>query len=129
MKTKIKNISIKGLRGVKKSINLNLNEKSILLYGDNGTGKSSITDAFEWFYYDRVNHLSNEEIGRDGKEALRNTYLDETEPATIRIEFSSNTLTSEKSLNIKKGKLVTESSNSEDFFYNTYLSLKKRIYC
>ncbi len=116
MKTKIKNITIKGLRGVKKQIDLNLNGKSILLYGDNGTGKSSITDAFEWFYYDKVTHLSNEEIGRDGKEALRNTYLEETEPATIQIDFSSDILTSEKSLNIKKGKLVTENSNSEEIF-------------
>lgn len=116
MKTKIKNITITGLRGVKKQIDINLNGKSILLYGDNGTGKSSITDAFEWFYYDRVNHLSSEEIGRDGKEALRNTYLEETESATIHIDFSTIALTSRKSLNIKRGKLVTENSNSEDAF-------------
>jgi energy-coupling factor transporter ATP-binding protein EcfA2 len=116
MKTKIKNITIKGLRGVKKQIELNLNEKSILLYGDNGTGKSSITDAFEWFYYDKVNHLSNEEIGRDGKEALRNTYLEETESAAIRIDFSALAISSEKSLIIKKGKLITENSNSEEKF-------------
>lgn len=116
MKTKIKKITIKGLRGVKKQIELNLNEKSILLYGDNGTGKSSITDAFEWFYYDKVRHLSNEEIGRDGKDALRSTYLEDTEPASIKINFSSSTLSSEKSLNIKKGKLVVESLNSEEQF-------------
>lgn len=116
MKTKIKNITIKGLRGVKKQIDLSLNGKSILLYGDNGTGKSSITDAFEWFYYDKVNHLSSEEIGRDGKEALRNIYLEETESAAIRIDFSSIALSSEKSLNIKKGKLITENSNSEDAY-------------
>ena len=116
MKTKIKNITIKGLRGVKKQINLNLNGKSILLYGDNGTGKSSITDAFEWFYYDKVNHLSNEEIGRDGKEALRNTYLEEAEPASIQIDFSAISVSSEKSLNNKKEKLVTENSNSEEIF-------------
>ena len=116
MKTKIKNITIKGLRGVKKQIDIDLNGKSILLYGDNGTGKSSITDAFEWFYYDKVNHLSSEEIGRDGKEALRNTYLEETESSAIHLDFSTIALSSEKSLNIKKGKLVTENSNSEDAF-------------
>ncbi|MCK9399188.1 MAG: AAA family ATPase [Bacteroidales bacterium] len=116
MKIKIKNITIKGLRGVKKQIDLDLSGKSILLYGDNGTGKSSITDAFEWFYYDKVNHLSNEEIGRDGKEALRNTYLEETESAAIRIDFSDVGISSEKSLNIKKGKLVSENSNSEEKF-------------
>ena len=72
MATKIKNISITGLRGIKDSISLPLNEKSILLYGDNGTGKSSISDAIEWFYTDRVSHLSGSEI--DLKEALRNSH-------------------------------------------------------
>ena len=116
MKTKIKYVSIKGLRGIRKQINLNLNGKSILLYGDNGTGKSSITDAFEWFYFDKVEHLSNEEIGRDGKEALRNTYLTDIEPTTMKLELSLNSLSSEKSLNIQKGKLTTDVSNSEETY-------------
>ena len=56
---KIKSISMKGLRGVKEELTLPLEQKSIILYGDNGTGKSSITDAIEWFYYGRIEHLSN----------------------------------------------------------------------
>ena len=44
---KIKNIHIKGLRGVKEELILPLEQKSIVLYGDNGTGKSSITEAIE----------------------------------------------------------------------------------
>ena len=43
--TKIKNLEITGLRGVRETLNLNLNKKSILIYGDNGTGKSSLTDS------------------------------------------------------------------------------------
>jgi DNA repair exonuclease SbcCD ATPase subunit len=43
---KIKNFQISGIRGVKSDIAVPLNGKSILLYGDNGSGKSSITDAF-----------------------------------------------------------------------------------
>ena len=39
MPTKIKKISITGLRGVKEKIELLLSEKSILLYGDNEQGK------------------------------------------------------------------------------------------
>lgn len=116
MKTKLKKIIIKGLRGIKNDITLNLNEKSILLYGDNGTGKSSITDAFELFYYDRVGHLCSEEIGRDGKEALRNTNLTDNESASINIEFSQDKLNSEKALNIKKDKLVSEVSNNNAEF-------------
>jgi len=36
---KIKSIEIKGLRGVKETLPLQLNGKSIVLYGDNGMGK------------------------------------------------------------------------------------------
>jgi predicted ATPase len=116
MKVKIKNILITGLRGIKNQINLDLEEKSILLYGDNGTGKSSITDAFEWFYYDRVDHLISEEIGRDGKEALRNIHLADNDNANIQIKCTSDKIDNTKSLNIKRGKLITENTNNEDSF-------------
>lgn len=70
---KITSINIAGIRGIKDLLVLNLKKKSILLYGDNGSGKSSITDAFEWFYYDRIGHLVSEETGaKKGKGALRN---------------------------------------------------------
>jgi len=39
------------------------------------SGKSSITDAVEWFYYDRVDHLSTQEIGRGGIPALKELAL------------------------------------------------------
>ncbi len=89
MKTKIRSLKIKGIRGIRESISLNLNNRSVLIYGDNGTGKSSLADAFEWLYYDQVQHLSNEEIGRKkGKDALRNTFLDDTEESSIEIGYS-----------------------------------------
>ena len=117
MKTRINKIAISGFRGVKKQAELDLNGKSVLLYGDNGTGKSTIADAIEWFYYEKVKHLSNEEIGRDGKEALRNAYIEDSEPASINIDLSSNNLSNNKKLNLKKGKLVIENSSDEaDFF-------------
>ncbi len=73
---RIKYIEIKGLRGIKQSLNFILDStQSILLYGDNGSGKSSITDAIEWFYYDRVEHLSKREIGPKGISALRNVHI------------------------------------------------------
>jgi len=68
MSTKINKISLKGIRGVQETMELSLSQKSILLYGEKGSGKSSISDALEWFLNDRVNHLSGSEI--DLKEAL-----------------------------------------------------------
>lgn len=114
MATKIKNISISGIRGVRNSIVLPLNEKSILLYGENGTGKSSISDAIEWFYNDRVSHLSGGEI--DLKEALRNSYLNDTDISSTAIDYSRNSLNTIKSLFNKKGRLVSELSNASEEF-------------
>ncbi|SFT05335.1 RecF/RecN/SMC N terminal domain-containing protein [Porphyromonadaceae bacterium NLAE-zl-C104] len=118
MTTKIKSISITGIRGIKESILLPLNEKSILLYGDNGTGKSSISDAIEWFYTDKVSHLSGSEI--DLKDALRNSYQKDTDIASIAFSYNRNVIDATKSLFSKRGKLTSELSNSSDDFQEYY---------
>jgi len=120
MKTKIKNITITGIRGIRESIFLPLNEKSVLLYGDNGTGKSSISDAIEWFYNDRVSHLSGSEI--DLKEALRNSDLKDTDTSSIEITYNRNLLDNTKKLFNKKGKIIPEISNSSDDFQKYYVA-------
>ncbi len=116
---KINSIKISGLRGVKEPLSLNLNKKSILIYGDNGTGKSSITDSFEWFFYDSIEHLSNEEIGRrKGKDAVRNIFIPDTEDGYIELKFDDNNLDSKKSID---NSLRNSLSNTSDEL-NNYLS-------
>jgi len=114
MPTKIKKISITGLRGVQKTMELPLSEKSILLYGDNGTGKSSISDSVEWFFNDSVSHLSGSEI--ELKDAMRNANLNITEVSSVGMDFSKTTFSSDKTLASKKGKLVTDYSNKSNEF-------------
>ena len=114
MPTKIKKISITGLRGVQKTMELHLSEKSILLYGDNGTGKSSISDSVEWFFNDSVSHLSGSEI--ELKDAMRNANLNSTDVSSVEMDFSKTTFSSEKTLASKKGKLVTDFSNKSTEF-------------
>lgn len=118
MATKIKSISITGIRGIKDSITLPLNEKSVLLYGDNGTGKSSISDAIEWFYTDKVSHLSGSEI--DLKDALRNSYQKDSDTASIAISYNRNVIDATKCLYIKRGKLTSELINSSNDFEKYY---------
>jgi hypothetical protein len=113
---KIKNIHIKGLRGIKEELALPLEGKSIVLYGDNGTGKSSITDALEWFYYNKVAHLSSEEIGKSGIEAMRNILLPNDKEASLEIKYSKNELNCIKSIEMKKGSLRSDSSNKTVHF-------------
>lgn len=121
MSIKIKNVLITGIRGIKNTVTLPLNEKSILLYGDNGTGKSSISDSVEWFYTEKVSHLAGSEI--DLKDALRNAYLDNSHTSSVKIEYNKNIIDATKSLVYKKGKLVSEISNSttefEKYFSNS----------
>lgn len=120
MTTKIKNITIEGIRGIRDTISLPLNEKSVLLYGDNGTGKSSISDAIEWFFTDKVSHLSGSEI--DLKEALRNSFQDDSSTSSISILFSRNIIDATKNLSIKRGKLTTNISNTSNDFLKYYFS-------
>ncbi len=52
----VKTISIKGFRGIPE-LDLELEGKSLVLKGENGTGKSSIVDSIEFFFTGGVSHL------------------------------------------------------------------------
>ena len=54
---KIESVKVNAFRGIPE-LELNLDEKSLLLQGENGTGKSSIVDALEFFFTGNVSHLS-----------------------------------------------------------------------
>ena len=122
---KINKIEISGIRGIKNILNLDLGKsKSVLIYGDNGSGKSSITDAMEWFYYDRVEHLSSEEIGRKGIEALRNIFIDDGQEAYMELKLSDSKFDSQKQLVLKRSKLDSKYSNASQEFKD-YLEKSK----
>lgn len=110
---KIKSITIKGFRGIKNQFVLPLSEKSGLFYGDNGTGKSSIADAIEWFYKDDVAHLASKEID---KAALRNFSLSEQETASVQLAFTTSNLETDKRLFLKREKITTEFLNPSSEF-------------
>ena len=122
MTIKIKKVSISGLRGVQETLEIPLNGKSILLYGDNGTGKSSISDSIEWFFNDTVSHLSSSEI--DLKEALRNANLTDSQLSSIEIDFTKDSVNSQRTISKAKGKLVHGYSNKSNDF-NEYLNQTK----
>ncbi|MDO8869670.1 MAG: DUF2813 domain-containing protein [Methanobacteriaceae archaeon] len=61
MVLKIKKMHIKAFRGIKDSEIL-LNEKSLLICGENGTGKSSIVDSIEFFFKGKVSTLKGSGI-------------------------------------------------------------------
>ena len=110
---KIKSINITGIRGVKDKLPLNLVKKSILIFGENGTGKSSLTDALEWFYKDRIEHLAGAQVGT--KNALRNIFLPDSEEGKVEILYANKNLDNEKTISKS---LTVFNSNSTKEFYN-----------
>jgi len=114
--TVIKSLFIKGLRGIKNELTLLPGGNSFIIFGDNGSGKSSITDTLEWFYKNRVSHLTGEEIGRIGQEALKNTLLPHDEESFTSIEFNDNSLDSQKKIYHKKNSIQSEYSNTTPQF-------------
>jgi hypothetical protein len=125
--TQLRHIKIDGLRGVRGDLLLQLDGKSALVYGDNGSGKSCLSDVLEWFYNDRVDHLSNEEIGRWGLEALRNVFLKDAQPGTIEIAFTKSSLDCTKTISVRKNGLSVVNTNSSPEFQCTgYLFMSQK---
>lgn len=126
---KIKNINLCGIRGVKSDCTIDLDGKSILIYGESGTGKSSISDVLEWFHSDRVDHLLDGEITRTGMlEALRNVSLDDNSKSWVSIEFSNPVLSSEKSILLRRNSLVSEYSNKSQDFINLLKEIQEETF-
>ena len=111
---KINSINISGIRGIKTPLSLDLNNRSILIFGENGSGKSSLIDAIEWFYSDSIEHLISKETGTTkGRGSLRNLFIPDKEDAFVNIKYSNNKLNTIKTIN---GLLKTSTSNSNDDF-------------
>ncbi len=60
----VERIHVSGFRGIPAGLEISFKDgaaaKSLILYGRNGTGKSSVTDAWEWFTAGKIAHLARE---------------------------------------------------------------------
>lgn len=92
----INRITIAGFRGIRGVLNLNFQKgnstRSMVIYGRNGTGKSSITDAWEWFHTERIEHLRREGA-RESSYPHKNAVEGET---YVEIEFTNSDLGTQK---------------------------------
>src|SRR6266851_7789548 len=93
----LRRIEIAGFRGAIGPLLVDLSSgcRSIAVFGENATGKSSLTDAVEWFYTERVDHLWRENCKES---ALRNALIDDKLSSTVALEFNKATLNCKKSL-------------------------------
>ena len=58
---KIQRLVMRAFRGIPGEMTVDFgNGDSIVVYGDNGTGKSTIADALEWYFTGEIGFLSHE---------------------------------------------------------------------
>src|SRR5579862_5660743 len=114
---RLKKITIAGFRGSLEMLPVDFGSsgQSMAIYGDNAVGKSSITDAVEWFYLNRVDHLWKENC-KDG--ALRNITLPAEKEATVELQFSDAALDCRKALSSE----LAISQSNKSVALTTYLA-------
>lgn len=86
--TTVKKIRVSGFRGILAPLEIDFlkgtTPQSVVLYGANGTGKSSLTDAWEWLTTGRIQHLA-----REGAEEGAYPHMAAKAGATfVEVEFS-----------------------------------------
>lgn len=65
MAERIERLQMRAFRGVPDELTIDLADgRSLLVFGDNATGKSTIADAIEWYLTGRIDYLSKENRGQ-----------------------------------------------------------------
>jgi len=85
MSVKIKTIDIHAFRGIP-DFELQLDGKNLLLLGENGTGKSSLVEAIEFFFTGKISHLE----GTRGLSLQRHGPHVNFEPDDLNVELTFN---------------------------------------
>ena len=88
---RVKAIQLSWFRGAADPIALAPNCKSMVVYGVNGSGKSSFVDAVEYALNDgRINHLVHEYSGKRQEKAVPNTHKPQGQKTEFRIKFKDD---------------------------------------
>ena len=95
--TKLRLVKIAAFRGARFELPLDFgkNNKSLAIFGENAAGKSTITDALEWFIHDRVGHLWREDCRQ---EALRHVLAKDEDDCRVEVRFDGKDQDGGKSL-------------------------------
>jgi energy-coupling factor transporter ATP-binding protein EcfA2 len=65
--------------------------KNLIVYGANGSGKSSFVDAVEYVLAnERIEHLAHEYSGHNQLLGIRNTHIPEGDSSVIRLKFDND---------------------------------------
>lgn len=120
-------LSVKYFRGIAdpQTIDFNNKGKLIVLYGENGTGKSSFVNALEYLFKGKLEDLTSQTIDKKQKPEFH--YGSNTEDWEIKLTFNGNryALRNSAGLNTDKNlrKLIR---NNTSFFKNTSFILNRK---
>jgi len=88
---RIKSIELSWFRGAADPVSLEPDCKSIVVYGMNGSGKSSFVDAAEYVLNDgKIKHLAHEYSGKHQEKAIPNTHMPEGRKPELSIKFADD---------------------------------------
>jgi energy-coupling factor transporter ATP-binding protein EcfA2 len=119
---RLQSISMAWFRGAADCVRLELDGKSAVIYGSNGSGKSSFVDAVEYAMTGRIGHLAHEYSGKRQERALINTHIPADIKSEVRINFADE---SETMLTIDKSGLCQRTDSATSAITNW--SLKRTI--
>jgi len=86
---RIKTITLSWFRGAADPISMEPDCKSMVVYGVNGSGKSSFVDAIEYVLSEgRIGHLAHEYSGKKLENAVPNTHKPQGKKTTLSVKFS-----------------------------------------
>jgi AAA15 family ATPase/GTPase len=88
---RINSIQLSWFRGAADSAALELRGKSMVVYGANGSGKSSFVDAVEYaIKAGKIGHLTHEYSGKRQEKGIRNTHTPVGSASELRIKFNDD---------------------------------------
>jgi recombinational DNA repair ATPase RecF len=88
---RIKAIELTWFRGAADPVSLEPDCKSMVVYGVNGSGKSSFVDAVEHVLNDgKIGHLAHEYSGKRQEKAVPNTHKPQGRKSELRIRFKDD---------------------------------------
>ncbi len=88
---RIKSIALEWFRGAADPVALEPDCKSLVVYGANGSGKSSFVDAVEYVLsHGRIRHLAHEYSGKHQEKGIPNTHKPKDRKAALTIKFKDD---------------------------------------
>lgn len=84
---RLRSVSLTWFRGAARDAKLNARGNSLVVYGENGAGKSSFVDGIEYAINGKLNHLAHEYSGRRQERGLLNTHKPHSEQTSVRVVF------------------------------------------